>query len=74
MAFFSDFQHGFMSSQSSSDLLTVVPDRTDISINRSGTNQAVAFDISKAFNNSVWHTDLLHNLKPGIWPYFVFSQ
>ena len=34
--FFSDFQYGFGSSQSTADLLTVVSDRTEKAFNRSG--------------------------------------
>ena len=34
--FFSDFQHGFRSSQTTVDLLTVVSDRTARAFNRSG--------------------------------------
>ena len=55
---FSDFQYGFRSSRSTADLLTVVSDR----IARSGAIQAVALDISKAFDR-VWHAGLLHELK-----------
>ena len=45
---------------------------------RSGATQAVALNISKAFDR-VWHAGLLHKLKSyGIgghtWPYFFFSQ
>ena len=47
---FSDFQYGFMSSRSTTDLLTVVSDRTARAFNRSGATQAVALDISKAFD------------------------
>ena len=47
---FSDFQHGFRSSRSTADLLTVVSDRIARAFNRSGATQAVALDISKAFN------------------------
>ena len=39
---FSDFQYGFRSSQSTADLLTVVPDRA---FDRSGATRAVALDI-----------------------------
>ena len=49
MVFFSDFQYGFGSSQSTADLLTVVSDRIARAFNRSGATQAVALDISKAF-------------------------
>ena len=58
---FSDFQYGFRSSGSTSDLLTVVLDRRARSFNRSGATRAIAFDISKAFDR-VWHTGLLHKL------------
>ena len=60
--FFSDFQHGFRSSQSTVDLLTVVSDRIARAFNRSGATRAVALDISKAFDR-VWHAGLLYKLK-----------
>ena len=59
---FSDFQYGFRSSQSTSDLLTVVSDRIARVFNRSAATRAVALDISKAFDR-VWHAGLLHKLK-----------
>ena len=59
---FSDFQCGFRSSRSTSDLLTVVSDRIAMAFNRSGVTRAVALDISKAFDR-VWHAGLLHKLK-----------
>ena len=59
---FSDFQYGFRSSQSTADLLKVVSDRIASAFNRSGTTQAVALDISKAFDR-VWHAGLLQKLK-----------
>ena len=59
---FSDFQHGFRSSRSTADLLTVVSDRIARAFNRSGATRAVALDISKAFDR-VWHAGLLHKLK-----------
>ena len=59
---FSDFQFGFMSSQSTADLLTVVSDRIARAFKRSGATRAVALDISKAFNKS-WHAGLLQKLK-----------
>ena len=59
---FSDFQYGFRSSQSTADLLTVVSDRIARAFNRSGATQAVAHDISKAFDR-VWQAGLLHKLK-----------
>ena len=62
MAFFSDFQYGFRSFRSTADLLTVVPVRIARAFNRSGATQAVALDISKAFDR-VWHAGLLHKLK-----------
>ena len=59
---FSDFQYGFRSSQSTADLLTVVSNRTANTSNTSGATQAVAIDISKAFDR-VSHAGLLHKLK-----------
>ena len=58
---FSDFQYGFRSSRSTTDLLTVVSDRIARAFNRSGATRAVALDISKAFDR-VWHAGLLHKL------------
>ena len=60
---FSDFQYGFRSSQSTANLLTVVSDRIARAFNRSGATQAVALDISQAFDR-VWHAGPLHKLKP----------
>ena len=60
---FSDFQYGFRSSRSTANLLTVVSDRIARAFNGSGATRAVALDISKAFDR-VWHTGLLHKLKP----------
>ena len=57
--FFSDLQHGFRSSRSTADLLTVLSDRIARTFNWSGATQAEARDISKAFDR-VWHADLLH--------------
>ena len=47
---FSNFQYGCRSSQSTADLLTFVSDRIARAFNRSGATQAVALDISKAFD------------------------
>ena len=58
MAFFSDFQYGFGSSQSMAHLLTVGSDRIARAFNRSGATQAVAIDISKAFGMLVFFTNL----------------
>ena len=58
---FSDFQHGFKSSQSTADLLIVVSDRIAKAFNRSGGTPTVAIDISKAFDR-VWHAGFLHKL------------
>ena len=77
---FSDFQYGFRSSRSTTDLLTVVSDRIARAFNRSEATRAVSLDISKAFDR-VWHAGLLHKLKSyglwsfrsDIWPYFFFS-
>ena len=38
---FSDFQYGFMSSQSTAHLLTVVSDRSAVAFNRSGATVAL---------------------------------
>ena len=58
-----DFQYGFRFSRSTADLLTVVvPDRIARAFDTSGATQAVAHDISKAFDR-VWHSGLLHKLK-----------
>ena len=57
-ALFSDFQHGFRSSRSTADLLTVASDRIARSLNRFGATGAVALDISKAFDR-VWQAGLL---------------
>ena len=51
-----------MSSRSTNDLLTVVSDRIARAFNSSGASQAVALDLSKAFDR-VWHAGLLHKLK-----------
>ena len=59
---FSDFQYGFRPSQSTANLLTVVSDGIARAFNRSGSTQAVAFDIFKAFDR-VWHAGLLHILR-----------
>ena len=59
---FSDFQYGFRSSRSTTDLLTVVPDRIARAFNWSGATEAVALDISKPFDR-VWHAGLLRKLK-----------
>ena len=58
---FSDVHYGFRSSQSTADLLTVVSDRIAMAFNRSGATQAVALDISMAFDR-VWHAGLLQKL------------
>ena len=47
---FSDFQHGFRSSRSIADLLTVVSDRIAWAFNKPGATRAVALDISKGFD------------------------
>ena len=60
--FFFYFEYDFRSSQSTADLLTVVFDRITRGFNRSGVTQAVALDISKAFDR-VWQVVLLHRLK-----------
>ena len=47
---FSDFQHGFRSSQSTADLVPVVSDSISKSFNRSGDTRVLPLDISKAFD------------------------
>ena len=59
---FSDFQHGFKSSQSTKDLLRVVSDRIARAFNRSRATWAVALYISKAFDR-VSYSGLLHKLQ-----------
>ena len=59
---FSNFLYGFWCSWSNADLLTVVSDRYARAFNRSGATQAVALDISKAFDR-VWQAGLLHKLQ-----------
>ena len=59
---FSDFQYGFRSSRSTSDLLAVVSDRIARAFNRSGATRAVALEIYKAFDR-VWRAGLLHKRK-----------
>ena len=59
--FFSDFQYGFRSSQSTIDLLAVVSDRIAKTFNRSEATRSVAVDISKAFDR-VWDAGLLQEL------------
>ena len=58
---FSDVQCGFWFSQSTADLLTLVSDSIARGFNRSRGTEAVALDISKAFNR-VWHEVLLYKL------------
>ena len=59
---FSNFQYGFRSSRSTTDLLRVVSDRIARDFNRSGATQAVALGTSKAFD-TVWHPGLLRKLR-----------
>ena len=59
---FTDFQYGFRSSRSTADLLAVISDRIARAFNKSGATQAVALDISKAFDR-VWYVVLTHKLK-----------
>ena len=60
MAFFSDVQYDFRSSQSTADLLT--SGRITRAFNRSGATRAIAFDISAAYD-WVWHAGRLRKLK-----------
>ena len=59
---FSEFQYGFRSSRSTTDLPTILSDRIARAFNMSGATRAVVLDISKAFDR-VWHAGLLHKLK-----------
>ena len=59
---FSDFQFGVRSPRSTADLLAVVSNRLSNDFNRSRATQAVALNISKAFER-VWHAGLLHKFK-----------
>ena len=59
---FSDFQYGFRSSPSNADLIIIISDRIARAFNRTGATQAVALDLSNAFDR-VWHAVLLHKLK-----------
>ena len=59
--FKSSCSHGFRSSRSTPDFLTVVSAKITRALNRSGATPAVARDIFKAFNR-VWHAGLLHTL------------
>ena len=59
---FSDFQYGFRSSRSTTDLLTVVSDRIARVFNRSGATQAASLDITQALDK-VWHASLLPCLR-----------
>ena len=59
---FSDFQHGFRSSQPTAVLLIVISDRIASAFNRYGATREVVLDILKAFDR-VWLAGLLHKLK-----------
>ena len=61
MAFFSDLQYGFGSSQLTTYLLTVVSTRIARSFNKSGATRAAALDMSKPFDR-VWNAGLLNKL------------
>ena len=58
---FSDFQYGFRSSRSTSNLLTVVSDRIISAFHRSVATRAVALDIFKSFDR-VRNAGLFHKL------------
>ena len=59
---FSDFQYGFRSCWSNTDLLTVASDRIAGALDKSRASPAVALDISKAFD-MVCYAGLLHKRK-----------
>ena len=63
---FSDFEYGFRSSRSTSDLLTVVSGRIAMAVNKSRATQAVALDIFKAFDK-IWQAGLLHGISGQIF-------
>ena len=58
----SDFQYGFTSSGSTTDLVTVLSDRIARAFKWSRVTRAVALDTSKAFDR-IWHAGLLHKFK-----------
>ena len=60
---FLDFQYGFRSPRSTTDVITVVSDGIAIVFNKSRANRAVALDISKAFFNRALLGGLLYKLK-----------
>ena len=77
LGLFSVFWLGFRSSRSTGDHLTVVSDRIARAFNRSGAAEAVALDISKAFEFGMLfssHIEVLWNFWSDLWPYFFFSQ
>ena len=59
---FYDFQYGFRSCWSNTDLLTVASDRIAGAFDKSRASPAVALDISKAFD-MVCYAGLLHKRK-----------
>ena len=61
-SFFSDFQEGFRSSQSTVDLYTALSDRITMAFNRSEATRDVVLDISNAFD-TVCQASCLHKLK-----------
>ena len=69
--FFSDFRYGFRFCRSSSDLLSVVSDRTARAFNRCGATRALALDISTTFGR-VWHVDLEFQVRYLVL-FFLFS-
>ena len=70
---FSDFQYGFRSSRSITNVLTVVSDRIARTSNRSGATQAVALNIFKACCSSS-QTYVLWNFRSDVWLDFFSSQ
>ena len=58
---FSDLQYGFRAFRSTTGILIVLSERIYISLDAGGETRAIAFEISKAFDN-VWHAGLLHKL------------
>ena len=69
---FSDFQYDFRSSQSTADLVTVVPDRIAMALNRSGLQHLIFPRLSTEFGMLVFFTNL--GLMEFQVRYFFFSQ
>ena len=73
----SDFQQRFRSSRSTTDLLTVTPDRTARAFNRNRATRAVALNNSKTFGKARHaghlHKQVLWNFRSGMASFHSFS-